>query len=315
MVTGKEILKMVGVAGLALLIGQGCSQKSLRASGDGETFEQGAQYADNQNGQNNPWAQGHQPQGWQGRTSPGQSQWSQNQDGEWQYGAGASGQEQARGIEPQTPAQAYINGVPQGQSGSGSQASTQQGGLSYFGGEQNQSWTNGPLAGLQDYGGSGQYPYGQNGRMAEEFVQEEYNNLGDPSQSYANGQGGHYGQSGYGDSHSRVQIDLQDVFFEFDSWRISQDGMQALSHDADWLDQNHSRTLTVEGHCDQRGTRDYNLVLGKKRAEAVRTYLVDLGVEAHKIQVISYGKERPFCFGNDEQCYQLNRRGHLQLHH
>jgi len=344
MATGREILKMVGFAGLVLLIGQGCSQKSVRTTADSETFERGSQFADNHNGADNPFGQQWQPFGsWEGGANQGQPNGSSS--GEWQYGAGQPSNEAngAQSVEPQAPAQAYIHGVPQGDAGAqqgeyGNQYSKQPNGLSYFGtregSDANQSgsqpWSNGPLAGLQEYeGGSGGdwssgqgYHDGQSGSMAEEFIQEDYDNIAQvqPFSAPGNSQGWRYGknhdaQGGQGGQFSRVRVELQDVFFEFDSWRINQDGRQALAHDAEWLGQNHNRKLTVEGHCDQRGSRNYNLALGKKRAEAVRTYLVDLGVQAHKIQVISYGKERPFCFGNNEQCYQLNRRGHLQLHH
>ncbi len=339
MATGREILKIVGIAGLTLLIGQGCSQKSVRVTADSETFEQGTQYAESQAGADNPFGQAYQSSdSWQSGTGTGQTAWSQQGAGQDNFGA----DEGSQGFEPEGPAQAYSGGIAQGErraqaGGFGSTQNSPQDGLSYFGGNQNNSepWANsGPLAGLQEYGGgdrgswsSGQgYSNGQGGAMAEEFIQEDYDHIaeaqqfpsrgfaqggqfGEGSQPFAQGQGFQSGQ------FSQVQVELQDVFFEFNSWRISEDGRQALAHDADWLGQNQSRSITVEGHCDQRGTRDYNLVLGKKRARAVQAYLVDLGVETHKIQVISYGKERPFCFGNDPQCYQLNRRGHMQLHH
>jgi len=308
MATGREILKIVGIAGLALLIGQGCSQKSVRVTADSETFDQGAQYADN------PFAQGNQPFGsWQGGAGMGHQQ----RAGQNNYGAGS------QDFDPEGPTQVYFNGKPQGEgSAQAEEFSGAQGGLTYFGDSQNYSspWANsGPFAGLQEYGsrsggtwGSAQgYQNGQGGNMAEEFIQEDYDNIAEVQPFSSRG----LAQDAQSGQFTRVQVELQDVFFEFNSWRISQDGRQALAHDAEWLDQNQSRSITVEGHCDQRGSRDYNLVLGKKRAGAVQAYLVDLGVETHKIQVISYGKERPFCFGNNDQCYQLNRRGHLQLHH
>ena len=104
---------------------------------------------------------------------------------------------------------------------------------------------------------------------------------------------------------------LRDVFFNYDSWTISEDGRQALSRDADWIKTNLSTAIKVEGHCDERGTSAYNLVLGEKRAKAVRNYLVELGVSANRLSVVSYGKERPFCGEHAESCYQQNRRGHL----
>lgn len=106
---------------------------------------------------------------------------------------------------------------------------------------------------------------------------------------------------------------LQDVLFGYDSWTISEDGRQALTRDADWMKSNPGAQVKVEGHCDERGTSAYNLVLGEKRAKAVRNYLVELGIGANRLSVVSYGKERPFCQEHAESCYQQNRRGHLAL--
>ena len=104
---------------------------------------------------------------------------------------------------------------------------------------------------------------------------------------------------------------LRDVFYAYDSWTISEDGRQALNRDAEWMKSNLSALVKVEGHCDERGTSAYNLVLGEKRAKAARNYLVELGVGANRLSVVSYGKERPFCNEHAESCYQQNRRGHL----
>ena len=106
---------------------------------------------------------------------------------------------------------------------------------------------------------------------------------------------------------------LEDVFFTFDSWQISNEGKQTLMLDAEWMKANPARSVTIEGHCDERGTLAYNLVLGEKRAKAVQTYLMELGVSGRQMGVVSYGKERPFCKEHDESCYQKNRRGHLVL--
>jgi peptidoglycan-associated lipoprotein len=111
----------------------------------------------------------------------------------------------------------------------------------------------------------------------------------------------------------RAEAGLQDVIFAYDSWTISEDGRQALNRDAEWLKSNLSALVKVEGHCDERGTSAYNLVLGEKRAKAVRNYLVELGVGANRLSVVSYGKERPSCNEHAESCYQQNRRGHLAL--
>ena len=106
---------------------------------------------------------------------------------------------------------------------------------------------------------------------------------------------------------------LRDVFFAYDSWTISEEGRQALNRDADWMKSSASVQVKVEGHCDERGTAAYNLVLGEKRAKATRNYLVELGVGANRLSVVSYGKERPSCNEHAESCYQLNRRGHLAV--
>jgi len=106
---------------------------------------------------------------------------------------------------------------------------------------------------------------------------------------------------------------LRDVFFAYYSWTISEEGRQALSRDAEWMKSTPSAVVKVEGHCDERGTSAYNLVLGEKRAKAARNYLVELGVSANRLSVVSYGKERPSCNEHAESCYQQNRRGHLAL--
>jgi peptidoglycan-associated lipoprotein len=106
---------------------------------------------------------------------------------------------------------------------------------------------------------------------------------------------------------------LQDVFFAFDSWAIADAGKQALAANAQWLKTNGGKAVVIEGHCDERGTQAYNLVLGEKRAKAVRNYLADLGIDTKRLAVASYGKDRPFCREHNEDCYQQNRRGHLVL--
>ncbi len=110
-----------------------------------------------------------------------------------------------------------------------------------------------------------------------------------------------------------IEAGLQDVFFGYDQWTLSDHGMAALNHDAKWLKEHPSAVLKVEGHCDERGTTDYNVVLGDKRSKSARTYLLDLGVSPKQIGVVSYGKERPFCMDHTESCYQQNRRGHMLL--
>jgi len=104
---------------------------------------------------------------------------------------------------------------------------------------------------------------------------------------------------------------LRDVFFAYDSFAISEEGRQVLARNAEWIKSNPGVYVKVEGHCDERGTSAYNLVLGEKRAKAARNYLVELGVAPKQLSIVSYGKERPVCTEHAESCYSQNRRGHV----
>ena len=110
-----------------------------------------------------------------------------------------------------------------------------------------------------------------------------------------------------------IEAGLQDVFFGYDQWTLSEAGMEALNRDAQWLKDHPGAVMKIEGHCDERGTTDYNVVLGDKRAKAARSYLIESGVSPKQVAVVSYGKERPFCTDPAESCYQQNRRGHVLL--
>lgn len=99
------------------------------------------------------------------------------------------------------------------------------------------------------------------------------------------------------------------VFFDYDSSTLDQTDRDTLGRQAAWLNQFPNIVLTVEGHCDERGTREYNLALGARRAAAVREHLVSLGVSAARVETISYGSERPTCVESAENCWQINRRG------
>ena len=98
------------------------------------------------------------------------------------------------------------------------------------------------------------------------------------------------------------------VFFDFDKAVIMAAAEKTLKRQAAWLTQYGGVTVTVEGHCDERGTREYNLALGERRANAIKNYLVALGVDANRIATISYGKERPEALGHNEAAWSQNRR-------
>jgi peptidoglycan-associated lipoprotein len=104
---------------------------------------------------------------------------------------------------------------------------------------------------------------------------------------------------------------MSDVFFDLDKAEIRDDGKPSLQKDADWLKKWTSTQITIEGHCDSRGSAEYNLALGSRRVTAVKDYLVSLGVPAPRITIVSKGKEQPFCTEESESCWQQNRRGHF----
>jgi peptidoglycan-associated lipoprotein len=104
---------------------------------------------------------------------------------------------------------------------------------------------------------------------------------------------------------------LRDIYFQFDSWRLSEEARRTLEANAKWLKANPHERITIEGHCDERGTQAYNYVLGEKRATMVHQYLGFLGVEHHQLVVTSFGKDKPQCHSMSESCFQENRRAHF----
>lgn len=106
---------------------------------------------------------------------------------------------------------------------------------------------------------------------------------------------------------------LKDIFFDYDSYLIRPDHIPTLNEIAKWLKENDGLKIIVEGHCDERGTVEYNLVLGQKRAESVKSYLVKAGIDEKRIRTISYGKEVPIDPGHNEAAWAKNRRVHFEL--
>ena len=99
------------------------------------------------------------------------------------------------------------------------------------------------------------------------------------------------------------------VHFAYNEYTVQDTDKSTLQKQATWLSHYPAVQLTIEGHCDERGTREYNLALGARRANAVKEYLVSLGVAAGRLQTVSYGKERPICTASNEDCWAQNRRG------
>jgi peptidoglycan-associated lipoprotein len=104
---------------------------------------------------------------------------------------------------------------------------------------------------------------------------------------------------------------LKPVFFALDSDELTPEGQKTLDENASVLKKYSTWTVTIEGHCDERGTAEYNLALGERRAVAARAYLVSLGISADRLRTVSYGKEFPFDPGHDEAAYSKNRRAHF----
>lgn len=104
-----------------------------------------------------------------------------------------------------------------------------------------------------------------------------------------------------------------DIFFEFDSSTISTEAEAILRAKAEWMQRNPSLAIVIEGHCDNRGTTEYNLALGERRAEGVKRFLIDLGVSETRIRTISFGEERPLEKGDDESAWGKNRRAHFEF--
>jgi len=104
---------------------------------------------------------------------------------------------------------------------------------------------------------------------------------------------------------------LSDIHFDFDKYNIRDDMRSMIDGNGRWMKDNSGAHVTIEGHCDERGTNEYNLALGERRAQAAKRYLTALGIEASRISTISYGEERPICTAKDEACYAQNRRDHF----
>jgi peptidoglycan-associated lipoprotein len=109
----------------------------------------------------------------------------------------------------------------------------------------------------------------------------------------------------------RTQGLLGDVYFDYDKAELREDSRERLAKNAEWLRSHSQFEVTIEGHCDERGTNEYNLALGERRAGAARDYITSLGVAAGRIRSISYGEERPQCTASAESCWAMNRRAHF----
>lgn len=112
---------------------------------------------------------------------------------------------------------------------------------------------------------------------------------------------------------ARLERELNPVFFQFDKYDLSQESRDTLTRNAQALRDTPGFNVVVEGHCDERGTNEYNLALGDRRARAARDFLVSSGIPASRFTIVSYGEERPFAYGHDESSWSQNRRAHFRV--
>ncbi len=112
---------------------------------------------------------------------------------------------------------------------------------------------------------------------------------------------------------AKERFENLDINFEYDSSMLNNLAKSILKEKASWLKANGGVTVTVEGHCDERGTTDYNLALGEKRANTAKAYLINLGISASRLTTISFGEEKPMAYGTSESAFQKNRRAHFVI--
>jgi peptidoglycan-associated lipoprotein len=134
----------------------------------------------------------------------------------------------------------------------------------------------------------------------------------------SNSSGGNSGPSESGIQESRVRsfkvsTSLKDIHFKFDKYDLDSDSKRILQGNAEFLKSNQGLQVEIQGHSDERGTNNYNIALGERRAHSTKKYLVSQGVDSSNVNVISYGEEKPFCFSSDETCWFQNRRAHFMV--
>lgn len=129
------------------------------------------------------------------------------------------------------------------------------------------------------------------------------------------GKGAGVGEAGLGDVPKSVEESsaLKDIHFDFDKSVVTDVSKETLKANAGWLKKNGGNKIQIEGHCDERGTNEYNLALGDRRAAAAKNYLVLLGIDAKRISTVSYGEEKSLCTQQTEDCWAKNRRGHFVI--
>lgn len=146
------------------------------------------------------------------------------------------------------------------------------------------------------------------------LVYEEIAEAPVPLPDTSNGNGrGEAGNDLKGHGREAAEQGIIDIYFDFDRYLIREDAREPLSHNSNILKKKKFKNLVIEGHADERGTSDYNLALGERRAASAKKYLTTMGIDSSKVSVITFGKEKPFCTEHNEECWQQNRRAHFGL--
>ena len=161
-------------------------------------------------------------------------------------------------------------------------------------------------------------PSGPSGQANNSSGSFESNPFGNSKSSGGNSGGGNSGSSESGIQESRVRsfevsTGLKDIHFKFDKYDLDSDSKRILQENAEFLKSNQDLHVEIQGHSDERGTNNYNIALGERRAHSTKKYLVSQGVDSSNVNVISYGEEKPFCFSSDETCWFQNRRAHFMV--
>jgi peptidoglycan-associated lipoprotein len=182
-----------------------------------------------------------------------------------------------------------------------------------------------------DFGGTG--GSGSSGWFSEEPVMENGNSVSSGPSGQGNNSSGSFKSNPFGNSNSsggnsgssetgiqesrlrsfKVSTNLKDIHFKFDKYDLDSDSKRILQGNAEFLKSNQGLQVEIQGHSDERGTNNYNIALGERRAHSTKKYLVSQGVDSSNVNVISYGEEKPFCFSSDETCWFQNRRAHFMV--
>jgi peptidoglycan-associated lipoprotein len=166
------------------------------------------------------------------------------------------------------------------------------------------------VAALGGCGHSGQALKGEKG-LAQSTVSSKGQTAGSEGKMDRSGAGKEVGRSSL-EKSTRDLATLNDVYFDFDQYLITSEDVDVLTQDLGWFKANPAARVKIEGYCDERGSIEYNLALGQKRADATRNYIMRLGVPGNRLETVSYGKEKPFDPGHTEAAWAKNRRAHLK---